>query len=250
MIRSPIPRVLSTLSRNGVRALLMGGQACVLYGGAEFSRDVDVAIAADGRNLARLQRALKELRAEPVYFPELSAAVLKRGHACHFRCRGPRLDGIRLDIMSVMRGLGSFASLWKRRTVVELPGGTRVPLLSLPDLVSAKKTQRDKDWPMIRRLIEADVAAAPQSPGITRVRFWLRECRTPELLIELARRSPGLARREARMRRALRAAIREEAAKVSSALAAEEAAERARDERYWSPLKSALEAMRLGRRKP
>jgi hypothetical protein len=25
-----------------VRALLMGGQACVLYGGAEFSRDTDL----------------------------------------------------------------------------------------------------------------------------------------------------------------------------------------------------------------
>jgi hypothetical protein len=29
-----------------VRALLMGGQACVSYGAAEFSRDVDLAILA------------------------------------------------------------------------------------------------------------------------------------------------------------------------------------------------------------
>jgi hypothetical protein len=28
---------------NRVRALLMGGQACVSYGAAEFSRDVDLA---------------------------------------------------------------------------------------------------------------------------------------------------------------------------------------------------------------
>jgi hypothetical protein len=30
-----------------VRALLMGGQACVFYGAAEFSRDTDFAILAD-----------------------------------------------------------------------------------------------------------------------------------------------------------------------------------------------------------
>ena len=33
---SPILTVLSSLRKNGVRYLLMGGQACVVYGGAEF----------------------------------------------------------------------------------------------------------------------------------------------------------------------------------------------------------------------
>jgi hypothetical protein len=40
-----------------VRALLMGGQACVFYGAAEFSRYTDFAILADAANLARLRRA-------------------------------------------------------------------------------------------------------------------------------------------------------------------------------------------------
>ena len=31
--------------------LLMGGQACVLYGAAEFSRDTDLAILASSENL-------------------------------------------------------------------------------------------------------------------------------------------------------------------------------------------------------
>lgn len=38
-----------------VRALLMGGQACVFYGAAEFSRDTDLAILADAANPARLR---------------------------------------------------------------------------------------------------------------------------------------------------------------------------------------------------
>lgn len=35
----------------------MGGQACVLYGGAELSRDTDIMVVADAENLARLQAA-------------------------------------------------------------------------------------------------------------------------------------------------------------------------------------------------
>jgi hypothetical protein len=52
-----------------VRALLMGGQACVFYGAAEFSRDTDLAIVADPTNLARLRRALADLQAEVIAVP-------------------------------------------------------------------------------------------------------------------------------------------------------------------------------------
>ena len=34
----------------------MGGQACILYGAAEFSRNVDVAVLAEPDNLSRLRR--------------------------------------------------------------------------------------------------------------------------------------------------------------------------------------------------
>ena len=95
MIPNPIHKVLLTFQSCGVRALLMGGQACVFYGAAEFSRETDFAIP-----------------------------------------------------------------------------------------------QRDKDWPMIRRLIEADRAACPDVPTLAQARFWLREARTAELLIQLARQFP------------------------------------------------------------
>lgn len=38
----------------------MGGQACVFYGAAEFSRDLDLLILAGADNLARLASALNE----------------------------------------------------------------------------------------------------------------------------------------------------------------------------------------------
>jgi hypothetical protein len=58
LIPNPIHKVLSTLSCHGVRHLLMGGEACVLYGAAEFSRDCDLVILADSDNLSRLDTAL------------------------------------------------------------------------------------------------------------------------------------------------------------------------------------------------
>jgi hypothetical protein len=45
----------------------MGGQACILYGAAEFSRDIDVAILASDENLQRLRGALADLRAEALF---------------------------------------------------------------------------------------------------------------------------------------------------------------------------------------
>ncbi|MEW6211756.1 MAG: hypothetical protein AB1631_25590 [Acidobacteriota bacterium] len=60
MTGNPILRVLSSIRANRVRALLMGGQACVFYGAAEFSRDTDLAILSSAENLARLSRALRE----------------------------------------------------------------------------------------------------------------------------------------------------------------------------------------------
>ena len=47
LIPSPIRKALSTIRRHQVAHLLMGGQACVLYGAAEFSRDLDLALLPD-----------------------------------------------------------------------------------------------------------------------------------------------------------------------------------------------------------
>ena len=47
MSQNPTLKVLSSMRKHGVRCLLMGGQACVFYGAAEFSRDIDLALLAD-----------------------------------------------------------------------------------------------------------------------------------------------------------------------------------------------------------
>ena len=230
-----------------VQCLLMGGQACVFYGAAEFSRDTDLAILADAENLARLRSALEELRAELIAVPGFDAAHLLAGHAIHFRCQHPDAAGMRVDVMAKMRGVEPFPELWERRSTVELPDGILCDLLSLPDLVLAKKTQRDKDWPMIRRLVEAHYFGNRDAPNSDQVRFWLREMRTPSLLIDIVRDWPAAAREMLPVRALLVYAIEGKDDALEAALKNEEEAERLRDRDYWLPLKHELERLRMGR---
>ncbi|MEO5803004.1 MAG: hypothetical protein ABIR24_05705 [Verrucomicrobiota bacterium] len=227
-----------------VRALLMGGQACVFYGAAEFSRDTDLAILADAANLARLRKALAELRAESIAVPPFELKYLRKGHAIHFRCQHPEALRMRVDVMSKMRGVDSFAKLWRRRTTIQLPDGSAYELLSLPDLVQAKKTQRDKDWPMIRRLIEANYFENQKRPNKAQIQFWLLELRTPELLIELAKQNGAMCRRLSARRPLLASAASGKKVELERMLTAEESAERKRDQLYWLPLKKELEKLR------
>lgn len=223
----------------------MGEQACVFYGGVEFSRDTDFAILADADNLERLGRALMELQAEVIAIPKLTLEYLHRGHAVHFRCRHPDSTGMRVDVMSKMRGVDDFDLLWERRTILQGEDGTIYELMSLPDLIQAKKTQRDKDWPMIRRLVEADYAACHSEPTPEQIHFWLKEARTTTLLIELAGAYPEAVRKILSKRHdVLQGALSANEFDVEAALTAEEREQRLADKAYWEPLKKELEQMR------
>ncbi len=63
----------------------MGGQACVSYGAAEFSRDLDLALLPDPTNLDRLEAALGELEAEVIAVPPFALKHLTEGLSVHFR---------------------------------------------------------------------------------------------------------------------------------------------------------------------
>ena len=223
----------------------MGGQACVFYGAAEFSRDTDLAILASADNLARLKNSLKDLKAEVIAVPPFAAKYLRKGHAVHFRCNHAEALGMRVDVMTKMRGVASFRSLWTRRTTIEVDGAS-IELMGLPDLVQAKKTQGDKDWPMIRRLVEVNYFANRETPTKDQIQFWFLELRTPQLLIELA----GQHRMSAQLleqRPLLKALTSEDEALLSSLLNEEEETIREADRRYWAPLKKELEILRHAR---
>ena len=105
MIPNPILKVLSILISHRVQHLLMGGQACVFYGAAEFSRDTDLLVLADAGNLQRVDAPMRELQAECIAVPPFGAGYLERGHAVHFRCHHPEAAGMRVDLMAKLRGV-------------------------------------------------------------------------------------------------------------------------------------------------
>ncbi|MGA1838997.1 MAG: hypothetical protein ACMUIU_00075 [bacterium] len=244
MTRSPIPKVLSVFLKHNLQALLIGGQACILYGAAEFSRDIDITILISSENLETLKLALNELKAERIFFPDLSKDVLLRGHACHFRCMREDVKGLRIDVIGAMRGLDSFSKLWERREEIELPDIGKVAVMGLSDLVKAKKTQRDKDWPMIRRLVEADIFKSSENPSQDKICFWLIECRTPEVLISLTTRYPDIAAALINKRPLLKSALEGKEERIQKLLRDEEDRERMLDREYWEPLKKELNEWR------
>ncbi len=243
-MRASILKVLSTMNRSGAKVLLMGGQACVYYGGAEFSIDTDFAVLLESENLKNLVAALNELQAKAIAVPPFKVDFLERGHAVHFRCTAPGCDEMRVDIMAKMRGVAPFDELWERRTTAfDTINDLEFEVMALPDLVAAKKTQRDKDWPMIRALLEAHYFKFHDQASPERVGFWRQELRTPALLREVTRLFPGHTAREA----TILAAQNADDAQIERALRDEEERERELDRIYWRPLKAELEAVRLGR---
>lgn len=248
MIPTPIQQVLSTIQKHQVQALLMGGQACVFYGAAQFSKDVDFLLLASEENFTGLRSALRELGAERIAVPPFDPAALARGHAVHFRCPSGETKGLRIDVMTRLRDLPPFEVLWERRTTITVEGGAEISLLSVEDLVSAKKTQRDKDWPMIGALVEGHYMATGGEPNGERARFWLLESRTPERLVELVQRFPAEKEQLVIRRPLLALAVASDLPRLREALDAEVRAEQDKDRAYWEPLKREMEAFRRAER--
>ncbi len=240
-------KALSTLTSHTVCHLLMGGQACVLYGAVLFSRDADIAVLATTENLGRLKDALDELHAEVIAIPPFDARFLDRGLAVHFRCRRPELNNLRIDVMSVMRGVDPFAQLWDRRTTLEFADGQQADVMNIADLVQAKKTQRDRDWPMIQALVESHHRRYESEPTPESIDFWLKEGRTPQLLIEIAKQYPSEAKFQATTRPLLEFLIDDSISELRAALAHEQQREQEIDRLYWQPLIAELEELRKNR---
>jgi hypothetical protein len=76
------------------------------------------------------------------------------------------------------------------------------------------------------------------------VQFWLKELRTPELLLECAHAHRDQATFAAADRPAVAAALSGESVQVAAALDAEQARERELDRAYWAPLRTELEQLR------
>jgi hypothetical protein len=116
--------------------------------------------------------------------------------------------------------------------------------LGLRDLVQSKKTQRDKDWLMLKRLVENDIVLHRKDPSVDRIRWWFLESRDAASLISLGGGYPKILKECITVRPLLRSIIAQDFKKLEAALHEEELQEREKDREYWAPLRKELETMR------
>lgn len=147
----------------------MGGQACVFYGAAQVSKDIDLVLLAEQGNFHKLEKALHALNARRIAVPAFKPELLARGHAVHFRCAAEAVADLRIEVMTRLRDVPEFEILWERRTVISDTSGEEFHLLSVPDLVQAKKTQRSKDWPVIELLVAIHYRENNATSGLDRI---------------------------------------------------------------------------------
>lgn len=128
--------ICRSLNRQGVRYLVIGGHAVLLYGVPRQTLDVDLFIDPSLANCGRLLEALAEagigiarkIKPEKILQKTISSLM----------------DLIRVDIFTEVPGLPAFEQCFSRKELVEV-GNLRIPCLSLSDLLKSKKTTRSVD---------------------------------------------------------------------------------------------------------
>jgi len=143
-ISSDYKDLLRNLNAAGVRYLIVGGYAVMIYTEPSFTKDLDLWVDPSERNAQALFRALAQFGAplqgiRPADFTE-SEVFYQMG-----------VDPVRIDVLTSLPGL-DFASAWKRRLVVDFDGEPAA-VISREDLIDSKKvTGRARDRKHTRSL--------------------------------------------------------------------------------------------------
>lgn len=131
--------LLRALAAHDVDFVLVGGVALQLHGYSGATRDVDVTIAVDEDNTARVGVVLAQLHAVPYLAGDRGGAY--------------RTDLGQLEIMRSTDGVGDYAA-WKVHAVrVELESGLHVDVGAPSDLLASKEAAgRSKDLEVLPRI--------------------------------------------------------------------------------------------------
>ncbi len=144
-----------TLSKHGVRFVVIGGFAGRLWGSPAITNDLDICYARDRANLRHLAAALKALKARLRGVPEgvpflLDAETLEAGDHFTFETRAGNLD-----ILGFPAGSGGFERLVRTAAEMDIARGLRVQVAAVEDLIKMKRAAgRPKD------LIEVEILSA------------------------------------------------------------------------------------------
>jgi predicted nucleotidyltransferase len=137
--------LVAGLNAAGIRFIIVGGVAATVHGSRRVTDDLDILFDTAPDNLDRLSALLAHWHAYPrrveAGLPFIMDAQTLRG------AEVLTLDTDRglLDLMTVVKGVGTYAKALPATVAVDLPSG-RVRVLSLAQLIAAKRaTNRPKD---------------------------------------------------------------------------------------------------------
>lgn len=136
MSESDFSEFIRILRRHRVRFLVVGGYAMAHHGLVRATNDVDVLIATDEQNIARVRRATIAFVGVA---PDESALRPPRGM---FRIGPPSAH---VDVTTKIDGIANFDRVWSRRSRGEF-FGVPADYLSLEDMLRTKRAAgRPKD---------------------------------------------------------------------------------------------------------
>ncbi|MGI9022114.1 MAG: hypothetical protein ACR2HV_02545, partial [Acidimicrobiales bacterium] len=128
---------LRVLSDSGVTFVLIGGYAAELLGAPVMTNDIDICYERSPDNLERLAAALRQMNAKlrvanvDEDLPSiLDAQTLANGDSFTFAT-----DLGSLDVLATPSGTAGFRDLSVRAAMYALPGGLRVQVVDLADLM-------------------------------------------------------------------------------------------------------------------
>lgn len=156
---SDYKELLEVLNACGVRYLIVGGHAVMMYTEPRLTKDLDLWVAADPENAERVYHALAQFgapidRLSPTDFTD-EAFWFQIGVA-----------PVRVDILLSLPGV-EFEAAWNRRSDAEFLG-VASHFISLVDLIQAKEAAgRSQDRRDLRRLRKRP---SPGRPGDSEAR--------------------------------------------------------------------------------
>lgn len=129
-MNSDFRELLSLLAQYGVRYLVAGGYAVMLYTEPRYTKDLDIVVGVRDADIAGVGAALAEFG-----FPmsEEATAQLRLPNRMISIGRPP----VRIDILNELTGV-DFDTAYERRNVVDVLG-VPVAFISLIDLIAAKR---------------------------------------------------------------------------------------------------------------
>lgn len=140
-----IENLLRLLSDSNVRYVIIGATAFAAHGWVRATADLDLFVADDTENIARLRDALAR------FGYDLSDAGEEDFRTYKILLRQYDLP---LDIHPFVTGVDSFEGVWERRVVADL-GGVPAAFASLDDLIQMKRAAgRPKDLEDLKQLEE------------------------------------------------------------------------------------------------